>query len=361
MKKIVIGIVVFVVVAFVGAYMFRQQIFMAMMGGQIAPDHDFAAELAPEAPDYRDPSWWAALPATEDPSDQVPEGMNTNPMGVAVFFVHPTSYFGKENWNQPLSDEGANWVVDERVLRHQASVFNGCCDVYAPRYRQATFFSFMDQSGNGNQALDLAYTDVAAAFEHFVSQLGPEQPFIVAGHSQGSRHAALLVADEISGKPISDRMVAAYLVGFSVTDNQIGSIPVCESAEQTGCALGWNVMDGEGAGAFGGNDGLICTNPLNWQADSSYAAHELNEGAIGFPSYGPAEDGEDVTAMVVEVGAADAQCMEDGQLAVLELRSQSFPSRMFGNSMHVYDYSLFHASIRENAAVRIGAYMTGIR
>jgi hypothetical protein len=356
MKKILIGMSACLVIALASAYVFRQQVFMVLMGLQIAPEHDFSADLAPSMPDYNDTDSWAALPTHDDPGDQLPVGVERQPLGVAVFFVHPTSYFGKSNWNQPLSDEDANWIVDERVLRHQATVFNSCCDIYAPRYRQATFFSFMDQGDNGKQALELAYNDVVSAFRHFLDEIQPNQPFIVAGHSQGSRHAAQLVHDHISGTALQDRMVAAYLVGFGVTDTQLGEVAVCQSGQQTGCAVGWNVMDGEGAGAFGGNDGLICTNPLSWQADESYAGHDLNLGAIGYANYGAAEDGEDVSAMDLEIGIADAQCQPDGQLAVLDLRSKSFPQRMFGNSMHIYDYSLFHANIRKNVAERIGAF-----
>lgn len=357
LKKILIGIGVTIAIVVIVGFTFRQELMVAVMGSQIAPEHEFSAELAPAAPDYSDAAWWAALPESEDPGDQMPAGVARQEQGVAVFFVHPTSYFGKGNWNQPLSAESANWVVDQRILRHQATVFNSCCDVYVPRYRQATFFSFMDQSSNGEQALALAYADVVSAFEHFLRSIPADQPIVIAGHSQGSKHAARLVAEHVSGKPVFDRLVAAYLIGFGVTDQQIGNVPVCQNADQTQCALGWNVMDGEGAGAFGDNEGLICTNPLNWLNDLSYAGHELNEGAIGYPSYGPAEEGEDITAMPVEVGIADAQCQADGQLAVLELRSTAFPQRMFGNSMHVYDYSLFHASIRENVANRIRAFL----
>ena len=360
MKKVVISLGVLLVLALVSAFFFRQQIFIALMGSQIAPEHDFSAALAPPAPTYSDDKYWAALPGVDDPSDQMPAGAVADPQDVAVFFVHPTSYFGKSNWNQPLTgehaDEQASWVVDERVLRHQATVFNSCCDVYAPRYRQATFFSFMDQSENGEQALGLAYADVVSAFQAFLDRIPADQPIVIAGHSQGSRHTAQLVAEHVSGTEVAKRLVAAYLVGFGVTESQIGEIPVCENAQQTGCVLGWNVMDGEGAGAFGGNEGLICTNPLNWQADESYAAHDLNTGAIGYASYGAAEAGEDVTAMPVEVGIADAQCQADGQLAILDLRSEAFPQRMFGNSMHVYDYSLFHDSMRRNVANRIRSY-----
>ena len=58
----------------------------------------------------------------------------------------------------------------------------------------------------------------------------------------------------------------------------------------------------------------------------------------------------------VEPGAADAEC-QGGLLLIPELRSEAFPSRMPGNSMHVYDYSLFYLNIRKNATERVAAFL----
>lgn len=359
MKKALIVLAVLLVVIIAAGYTFRGELMLAVMKSQIGPEADFNLDDAPAVPDYASTSSWAALPSIEDPSDQRPAGVTGTPGDVAVFFVHPTSFFGKR-WNQPLDDEAANWVVDERILRHQASVFNSCCDVYAPRYRQATFFSFMDDTDNGEQALELAYGDVVRAFEEFVVRLDVDQPFILAGHSQGTKHATRLLREEIAPTQIFSRMVAAYLVGFSVSHEQLGDVAPCQSASQTGCAIGWNAMDGEGIGAFSDTDNLLCTNPLSWAVDNNYAGHELNTGAIGYPTYGPAEEGEDITQMLVEVGIADAQCY-NGQLAIMDLQSEAFPARMFGNSMHVYDYSLFHMNMRDNVAQRVAAHNTSNR
>ena len=358
MKKILIGIAVSVVVLVILGFTFQQSIFVYLMSTQIAPEQDFEQMAVPNPPDYSDDQYWAGLPNKQDPSDQMPEGVVREAKGVAVFFVHPTSYFGK-TWNQPLDHADANWIVDERILRHQASVFNGCCDIYAPRYRQATFFSFMEQGDNSEQALELAYADVAAAFDSFLSRINLAQPFIIAGHSQGTRHATQLVRERVTGTALQDRMVAAYLIGFSVTYPELSSLPACDSPTQTNCAIGWNAMEDESGGAFGGvgaGEKLLCTNPLNWRDGGGYAAHDQNTGAIGFPTFGLAEEGEDYEAMPVEIGIADAKCVDDGSLAIMELRSNAFPQRMFGTSMHVYDYSLFHMNIRANVATRIAAF-----
>ena len=355
LKKILIGFAVMLALLAGTGYVYRDVVILALMASQIAPEHAFDASLSPPAPDYSSLQSWAAHPDIKDASDQLPDGATHTPSGVAVFFVHPTSFLDKSGWNQPLDHEGANWIVDERILRHQASVFNGCCDVSAPRYRQATIFSFMDTGEDGPQALDLAYADVVRAFAVFRRGLAPNQPFILAGHSQGTLHAARLLREEIAGSDLLGRLVAAYLVGFSVTLDDLGSVPPCSSALQTRCAVGWNALDGEGSGAFGNAGELLCVNPLTWKHDDSYAAHELNSGAIGYASYGPAEPGEDYTAMPVETNIADARCM-DGQLVIDDLRTESFPSRMTANSMHIYDYSLFHMNIRENVNDRVASF-----
>jgi hypothetical protein len=355
LKKVLITLATVIGLTVASAYVFREELMMAL-ASQMGPQADFDATLAPPAPDYADPENWAALPSTTDASDDHPDGLSNGPItGVSVFFVHPTSYFGRDNWNQSLDDAAANWVVDERVLRHQASVFNGCCQIYAPRYRQATIFAFIDQSGNGAAALDFAYQDVVRAFDRFLMEIG-DAPFILAGHSQGSLHGARLLRERIAGKRLAVRLVAAYLIGYSVAKDNTGGIPVCDHASATGCVIGWNTVDGDGVGIFPEAGALVCTNPLTWEDDGAYAGHELNLGGVGYPSFGPPIDGEDVTRMEIEPGVADAECKR-GVLSVPELRSASFPSRMSGDSMHVYDYSLYYLNLRQNAATRVRAFL----
>lgn len=346
---------VFLLLAVLG-YVFRGELLGGAMAWQIGPDHNFADQPVPTAPDYSANTFWAALPETEDPADDRPTEATGDANGeVPAFFIHPTSYLNKASWNQPLDDATANWIVDERVLRHQASTFNSCCTVFAPRYRQATFYSFIENGDNARQALDLAYGDVVQAFREFLQRIPANSPFVLAGHSQGTKHGARLLAEEIANTELQKRLVAAYLIGFSITEADLGGVPACSSASQTGCAIGWNAIDGNGRGAFAGTDNMLCVNPLNWQHNESYAEHALNTGAIGYAAYGKAQEGEDVSALLVEAGAADAQC-KDGNLFIPDLKSTAFPQRMLGNSMHVYDYSLFHMNIRANALARVNAF-----
>ena len=120
--------------------------------------------------------------------------------------------------------------------------------------------------------------------------------------------------------------------------------------------VGWNAVDGDSPGIFFAADQLICTNPLTWKTDGRHAGHDRNQGSVGYPSWGPSE-GEDFRAMTVELATADAEC-RNGRLTIGELRSPSFPSRMPGNSLHIYDYSLFYVNLRENASARSRAFLS---
>ena len=244
----------------------------------------------PAAPDYSRSNSWAALPDHEDAADVLPGGdvqdLQAN-AAVDVFFVHPTTYYKPDNWNQPLDDAFTNQLTDMFVLRSQASVFNSCCRIYAPRYRQATLFSFMDGSGSGPAALELAYQDVERAFDYFLEHYNQGRPFILASHSQGSVHIRMLLEKRITGTPLRERMVAAYPIGFSIDREAMASavpdVPVCESAEQIGCVVTWNAV-GPKVQPWGDDPGKnICVNPLTWRADDAPAEHALNIGSVAYP------------------------------------------------------------------------------
>ena len=326
------------------AYLLRDALQFAVMALAIAPDHDFDPRRAPPPPDYALGGSWAALPDRADAADVVPQGLSDNQAEAAVdvFFIHPTTYISAAAWNQPPDDAAARAMLDDWVLRGQASAFNGCCRIFAPRYRQATLYSFMDDEGNGAKALDLAYTDVAAAFDHFIARFNAGRPFIVAGHSQGARHAAVLLRERIARTPLAARLVAAYPVGYGIGEQEPG-MPICRAAADTGCFVTWNAV-GPQAANFGDADN-VCVNPLSWRSDGAAAPFEANTGAFS-PDNG----------LDLQPGVADARCT-GGRLLVSEIRSDRFGDRPLGrDNYHIYDYGLYYRNIRDNAVARVQAF-----
>jgi hypothetical protein len=242
-------------------------------------------------------------------------------------------------------------------MRGQASVFNGCCRIYAPRYRQATLYAFMDQEGNGAKALELAYNDVLASFEHYLARWNDGRPFILAGHSQGSYHLNRLLRERLAGSPEEARFVAAYLVGASVSEAayQNLSIDVCGDEQATGCFVVWNSV-GPNARRHRSGDDFICVNPLSWRHDGLRVPAADNTGSLQWPFKLFPRSREEPTKPPLEKHVADARC-DNGRLLVTEIHSERFNQRPMGpDNYHIYDYGLFWDSLRRNAATRIDAF-----
>lgn len=337
------------------AFIFRDYVKWAVILVLIKPGGDFEEIGPPPAPDYSRPEHWAALPDRLDDADVLPAGGavdNQANADVDVFFLHPTTYYSRASWNQPLDDKGANDYTDHRVLRHQASAFNGSGRVYAPRYRQATLYSFRDKEGNGKKALELAYADVRTAFEYYLGNYNEGRPIILASHSQGSRHGRRLLEDYFTEEPLRSQLVAAYLVGWGGTaskDEDSAAIPVCESPDQTGCWLTWNTV-GPDVTRRRGKD-TVCVNPLTWKTDGEYAARELNLGGVVFPEEGDERPEPDV-------GVVSAECI-DGALVISRPEGEGYSYMPMGrDNYHVYDYTLFYMNIRRNVAERVAAYLS---
>ncbi len=163
------------------------------------PPKPFSSYKAPPAPDYANKESWAVWPGRASPADQIPPGIDgtiaKNPKA-DVFFIHPTTFLANSSWNAKY-DEGdfTGTQLDQAVLRYQVSAFNGCCRMYAPRYRQATLSAFLNPGADANKSFDLAYSDVVRAFDYYLANANKGRPFILASHSQGSLHAVRLLQE----------------------------------------------------------------------------------------------------------------------------------------------------------------------
>lgn len=335
--------------------MFRQvkQLFLSFIcflsfASCLQPIHPFSHYRVPPSPDYSNKSNWAALPDKKDSADALPPGAGLSDgqanAPVDVFYIHPTLDFSGRGWNGDIHNKKLNKTVDKFPLRFQASAFNGSCKVYAPRYRQATLYAFTKRAGeNGQKALDLAYEDVTAAFQYYMKNLNKGRPFIIASHSQGSRHAYRLLSDFFENNDsLKKQLVAAYIIGFR-TDTFYKTIPACDSANQTGCILSWNTYKW---GAVSTNESLgsnsYCTNPLTWKRDTAYAGVKLNPG--GLPRRYDRIDPEICDAKI-----------QGGLVWIHKPHKRGY--FRIGKNYHVCDYNLFYMSIRQNISLRIKTYL----
>lgn len=349
MKKLLWISGVLITVLVVAGFIYRDLLMLTVFRASVKPPTTFAETTPPTAPDYFNPDHWAALPDREDGADFTPPGVTDGQAeaNVDVFFVHPTTYLSNSGWNAPMGHESSGMWVDDAVMTGQASVFNGAARVFAPRYRQAQIYSFFVLEDGGNDALELAYTDIEAAFDHFLAEYNEGRPFIVAGHSQGALLTRWLLERKITGTPLQKRMVAAYPVGYPMGVAELAEsmpdIPVCESATQTGCLVTWNTIS-DGYKAIQPTTGLVCVNPLTWTNDGTKGRFEDNIGALSKKSE------------TLMTAVADGRC-QDGMLYVSEIRTDVYddlPNMGKGNH-HLIDYSLYWLNIRKNVISRVKA------
>jgi len=340
----------------------------ALVRFAMTPGVPFDAETSPPAPDYASPLHWSALPEREDSADRSPTGapsVDQLHAAVDVFYVHPTSYVGGR-WNAPTDNASLNEATDRVATGIQASAFNGCCAVYAPRYRQANGTAFTHPSAEGDRAIDLAYDDVRRAFDAFNSRRGAGRPFILAAHSQGTVMAERLLHETISGTPLRNQLVAAYLIGGRVTvaglRERASDVAACRAVDDIHCAVAWNARGPEHVPTeheLHRTDARerLCTNPLSWRIDGTSASAELNLGAVFLESDDSAP----------RVAFADARCV-DGTLIVSHIGAapRDVPSRILDHVMgngnyHPIEYQLFFMNLRQNALARVAAFAVAPR
>jgi Protein of unknown function (DUF3089) len=341
-----------------------------LMTAAMVPTGMFKAQAAPVPKLYADAKMWIARPdIAENPSLFTPKGMAADTpveAKAAVFFIHPTSFITvnrSAQWNAPLDDKETN----ERAalfVRGQSSPFNGVGEIWAPRYRQANFGAFLTDKVEGVKALDAAYVDVAAALDQFIASIPKDQPVILVGHSQGALHLSRLLRERIAGTPFAKRVVAAYVIGWPIsttTDLQAMGMPACTAADQTGCLLSWAsyaepadpsqvIAAYDKTIGFNGaprkDTPILCSNPITG-VQGGESPPSANLGTL--------ENKADFSDGELVVGGVGARCDDRGFLLIGEAPDLG-PYVLPGNNYHVYDFSLFWANIRADAARRLAAF-----
>ncbi|MEZ5500502.1 MAG: DUF3089 domain-containing protein [Steroidobacteraceae bacterium] len=319
--------------------------------GRPIPTPAYSALLLPPRPDYQKDSSWARQ-------------AKTSLRPTAAFYVHPTTYREFAYWNAPIGDPAIDRGVDE-VVAGQASVLDDCCDVFAPRYRQAAISAL----GVNRQPYELALLDVRAAFKHFLERIG-DRPFVLLGHSQGALHVQRLMTDVVDRDPaLSRRLVAAYIVGIPVPQamytQQLSRTRPCNAPDQTGCIATWSTYSAN-FGQFpqvrnvvrqmfaplmqaAGTQAMQCINPLTWSIDEPSAGRQANRGAAMI----------DMTTLALMPPVArlvGARC-DDGLLIIEPDPAPPFTGfDLMGGNYHLADIALFHRNIADNIALRAEAW-----
>ena len=297
--------------------------------------------------DYSDENNWMKIPEITKEVD--------------TFYIYPTVFADS-------SEDAPDIVpIDNELMRTnaqgiyegQATVYEENTNVFAPYYRQSNLTVIGNLRGDEliQYEMQEQRTDIYAALDYYFENYNEGRPFILAGHSQGSILSVIVLGDYMQAHPeYFERMVAAYPIGFSVTEKWLEEHPYAkfaERADDTGVIVSWNT---EGPGNKGQSsvvieEGAISINPLNWKRDDTYAGVEENLGSL--------VKNEDTGKYEIKDGIADAQIdTERGVVICTMVTDYVSNAGVFGtDSLHNGDYIFYYANLKKNVADRINSYM----
>lgn len=212
--------------------------------------------------------------------------------GLDCFYVYPTLDYSATPGNHPFNEPNP---LEPITVRGHAARFGELCDLYVPRYRQATIASY-DEAVGGSlfdvPAFATAYADVLGAFNHYLAEDNDGRPFVLLGHSQGSHHLVRLLQEEIDDdEALRRQLVSALLIGptgrVTVPEGEaVGgtfeNLPLCTTEDETGCVVAFDSYGADRppddtAADFPDGQVTACVNP----ADLSGAEARLAGGYFG--------------------------------------------------------------------------------
>jgi hypothetical protein len=172
------------------------------------------------------------------------------------------------------------------------------------------------------------------------------RPIIIASHSQGSTQAIRLLKEFFDDKPLSKKLIVAYLVGMPVDPAIYATLKACEKPDATGCICSWRTFHEGYVGNFVPKEKFtaIVTNPLSWSSNLTQVDRFQNTGAVLY-------NFNKIIPFVV--GAIN----HGGVLWTP--KPHFFGSFLYkSEDYHFVDYNLYYTSIRKNVGERVDAYLS---
>ena len=221
----------------------------------------------PPAPDYSQNNMWFTI-------------LDNDQSGVDVFYIPSTwefDWFTKDSVVCHYADITNQQHLDNMSIemRKVADYMADGNRLYSPFYRHITLDTWATLNEDTIQARynKVPFNDVQQAFNYFLNNFNQQRPFILAGFSQGGKSVVELM--KIMPDEAKNRMVAAYVLGYKVTADDIAAAPWIRAAKDsidTGVTICYNsVSDVKYTKDILCKDNVMCINPVNWRTDGTPA------------------------------------------------------------------------------------------
>lgn len=296
----------------------------------------------PQEPDYSQKDSWAIMPNNSDAQ-------------VDVFYVYPTIFGG----DKPEYMDISRADLREKSFNHSVfdtGIFKDNTNVYVPFYRQASMQILKLNESECAQFCKAGFDDVIRAFDYYMQNYNNGKPFILGGFSQGSEAVINLMKNRLADKKLQDKLVAAYIIGYSVTDEDLKKYPFLKMAQKdndTGVIISYNTQTPNNGYSYVLKKNSNSINPVSWKTNHKKSKAKQYKGAVMFDL--------NANKIVGYEKPFKTACLEEGTNALVvdvDKNKYSASSAAFKPGvLHSYDLMFFYNNLKYNVKTRINTYL----
>ena len=262
------------------------------------------------------------------------------------FYVYPTMDLRmRAGVHEDLTD------LDDEALAVQAQAvwMQQSCRLVVPAYRQVTLGTYLKRVEKREPCFEVAYRDVAAAFDHYLEQLNDGRPYVLLGHSQGGQLVSRLHREHAG---VDERLLASYPLGWAVDAER-----QCDSASELDCMVSFkSYLAGEeipDSSSYQEGETVACVIPAS---PNEPETQEVLAGTLfrARSVDGPADTSADY---LLYRDAVTARCQGTGSTVGLEVQWTGAQTRPFelddvavagANGAHVFDVAWAAEDLRQD-------------
>ena len=197
------------------------------------------------------------------------------------------------------STETSDWIneqgdtmhfVDMTKPEHRAALYSEMrgvdslvcpetCNFYAPYYNQATIEGLLRDTADFVPRCAKAAEEIVQAFDYYMQHENGGRKFVLIGYSQGG-YAVVELLKHLTDEQAS-RMVAAYVIGYQVTEEDLRCphIRAAQGATDTGVTICYNsVASAKAEIPILSGSTVLGINPVNWCTNATPATYVCDFG-----------------------------------------------------------------------------------
>ena len=320
--------------------------------------NNLSSETVGVAPDYSKKECWCKLPEISKDVD--------------TFYIYATEYimgsFAEGAPDFASLDNTEMLQGAEAEYNLHASAYVDSTNLFMPYYRQSGLKyagEMARKTGTADAAFEgMPINDITAALDYYFENCNGGRPFIIAGHSQGSAMVLVLLRTYFKDHPeYYSRMVAAYPIGYSVTNEYLAANPHLKFATgetDTGVIIAWNTEGPKNLETNAHNLVVLpntrSINPLNWKLDETYAPASMNLGSLMANEETGEPEIKDVGADA-QINLARGVVITNAKGEPMDEETAKAAAEFFGpDGRHNEDYLFFYNNIKDNVAKRVAAF-----